>query len=169
MQPIDQTCYYYISPQASFTGHVAAFDLDWTLIRPASSKFPRDSQDIVFLSNRLPVLLDFQSKGYTIVIFTNQKVSNRYSLQFRLEYLNNVIDLLESHQIHPMIMAALADDLYRKPQTGMWQSLFKSSLIQSAFYVGDAAGRPQDFSDSDKQFAEALGISFYTPEEIFQH
>ena len=45
--------------------------------------------------------------------------------------------------------------------------------LQRSFYVGDAAGRhatgsrPADFSDSDKEFAEALGLTFYTPELMF--
>ena len=34
-------------------------------------------------------------------------------------------------------------------------------------YVGDAAGRLGDFSDSDKGFAEAAGLHFQTPEEFF--
>ena len=39
--------------------------------------------------------------------------------------------------------------------------------VKSGFYCGDAAGRPQDYSDSDKIFAQNAGIKFYTPEELF--
>jgi len=33
--------------------------------------------------------------------------------------------------------------------------------------VGDAAGRPQDHSDSDLKFAEQIELNFYVPEKIF--
>jgi bifunctional polynucleotide phosphatase/kinase len=47
--------------------------------------------------------------------------------------------------------------------------------LSASFFVGDAAGRPGDFfvkatgkpADTDKLFAEAVGIRFYTPEEFF--
>lgn len=63
---------------------------------------------------------------------------------------------------------------YRKPAVGMWLQ-FKKELeeagasldIESSFFVGDAAGRPKDFSDSDLKFAQAIGLQFYTPEEFF--
>ena len=32
---------------------------------------------------------------------------------------------------------------------------------------GDAAGRPDDFSDSDRAFAVATGLKFFTPEQLF--
>ena len=34
--------------------------------------------------------------------------------------------------------------------------------------MGDAAGRPGDHSDSDKGFAAAVGMRFYTPEAFFE-
>lgn len=63
---------------------------------------------------------------------------------------------------------------YRKPAIGMWLQ-FKKELeeagasldMESSFFVGDAAGRPKDFSDSDLKFAQAIGLQFYTPEEFF--
>jgi len=39
--------------------------------------------------------------------------------------------------------------------------------MSSSFYVGDFAGREGDKAASDKEFAENLGIKFYTPEEFF--
>ena len=64
----------------------------------------------------------------------------------------------------------------------MWDYLFDflNSIdvqidVPGSFFVGDAAGRPagwkpnapKDFSDSDILFADAAGISFYTPDEFF--
>ena len=39
--------------------------------------------------------------------------------------------------------------------------------LEKSFYVGDAAGRKNDFSCSDRKFAFNIGINFYTPEEFF--
>lgn len=62
----------------------------------------------------------------------------------------------------------------RKPNAGMWSQLLNYLNISSdlidfdkSVFVGDAAGRPGDFSDSDIRFAEKIGLKFYTPEEYF--
>ena len=36
-------------------------------------------------------------------------------------------------------------------------------------FLGDALGRKTDFSDSDKVFAETIGIKYYSPEGIFRN
>lgn len=167
MEKITDTFYLYKSPGLQYYGHLAGFDLDWTLIKPEYGKFPKSSHDMIFLSNRLPILINLQSNGWTIVIMTNQKIAKRYTRQFRLDYLNYLIALLEDNNIHPIVLASLADDQYRKPNISMWTYLTQGTSVYSSFYVGDAAGRPGDFSDSDKQFADNLGIKFYIPEEIF--
>ena len=58
---------------------------------------------------------------------------------------------------------------FRKPLAGMWDH-FSSACnggvapnLNECYYVGDAAGRPGDHSDSDKGFAAAVGMRFYTP------
>ncbi|QEU63058.1 Tpp1 [Kluyveromyces lactis] len=63
-------------------------------------------------------------------------------------------------------------DNVRKPNRGMFDEFLKDSDEQSdsielLFYCGDAAGRPNDFSDSDKEFAKLLGVPFKVPEEYF--
>ncbi|ANB13879.1 Tpp1p [Sugiyamaella lignohabitans] len=66
-----------------------------------------------------------------------------------------------------------ASDKYRKPLTGMWEALqadlapVYSVDIEKSFFVGDAAGRRSDFSDSDLKFAQAVGLRFFTPEKFF--
>ena len=34
----------------------------------------------------------------------------------------------------------------------------------ASFYVGDAAGRANDFASTDRKFALNVGVQFYTPE-----
>lgn len=64
----------------------------------------------------------------------------------------------------------------RKPQSGMWEALEAhiEALdedaeidLQNSFFVGDAAGRPNDFLDSDKAFATNVRVKFFTPEDFF--
>ncbi|SCU90447.1 LAMI_0E02124g1_1 [Lachancea mirantina] len=59
--------------------------------------------------------------------------------------------------------------LMRKPNSGMYDEFQKDMKcgFDVKYYCGDAAGRAQDFSDSDKQYAAGLGIDFKTPEEVF--
>jgi hypothetical protein len=38
---------------------------------------------------------------------------------------------------------------------------------ERSFYVGDAAGRPGDHSDSDRKMAQAAGLPFFTETEFF--
>ncbi|ODQ79627.1 hypothetical protein BABINDRAFT_162007 [Babjeviella inositovora NRRL Y-12698] len=67
----------------------------------------------------------------------------------------------------------------RKPQVGMWTELVKAMRqegdtgdtelidMENSYFVGDAAGRKGDFSDSDLKFAKNAGLTFFTPEEFF--
>ncbi len=61
----------------------------------------------------------------------------------------------------------------RKPNRGMFDEFIKDAgggadSISVSFYCGDAAGRPNDFSDSDKAFADTIGVPFKLPEEFFR-
>lgn len=65
----------------------------------------------------------------------------------------------------------------RKPETAMWlaledyieRALGKDYSIdkEASFFVGDAAGRDGDFLDSDRAFAEKIGLRFDVPENVF--
>ena len=89
------------------------------------------------------------------------------------------------------IFAAAADDEYRKPMLGMLHALkdiyisenveigkfhhrpgFPFGLMANnafedmteSYFVGDAAGRPDDHSGTDRKWAMNAGLKFYTPE-----
>ena len=67
---------------------------------------------------------------------------------------------------------APGNDGCRKPACGMWRALAARSGglhldAAASFFVGDAAGRAGDHSDSDAAFARALQLRFYLPEQAF--
>jgi len=67
-----------------------------------------------------------------------------------------------------ILVMATGTDKYRKPGIGMYELVQKvMGPVKKSFYCGDAAGRKDDFSDSDKEFAQNCGIQFYEPEDIF--
>nr|QBK90183.1 MAG: polynucleotide kinase 3 phosphatase [Pithovirus LCPAC102] len=169
MQKITDTFYSYISKNIQYNGNIAGFDLDWTIIKPIYGKFSKDSNDNVFMENRINILKKLQDDGYTIIIFTNQKVTKRFILSTRIDRINNIIMMLHNIKIYPVILMATGDDIYRKPGVGMWNYINYNNQCNYAFYSGDAAGRTKDFSDSDRQFAINIGIPFYTPEELFKY
>lgn len=154
--------------------NVAAFDLDGTLIKTKSKrKFAKDYNDwVLFDDNKIMKKLEeLHKKNYTIAIISNQKGLKKGKPctieQFKIK-IQNIAKVLP---IPFIFLGALEDDIYRKPSTGMWDKIsqLKGFEInkQFSFYVGDAAGRLNDFADSDLKFAKNVGINFFTPENIF--
>ncbi|KAK6461818.1 polynucleotide kinase 3 phosphatase-domain-containing protein [Scheffersomyces coipomensis] len=129
---------------------------------------------------------------YLIVIFTNQggvvaNPSNKSYNNF-IERVNLIISTIKSSikedNTEILVFASpkkpaketntKSHELMRKPNTGMWKELLSylgneaKIDVTNSFYVGDAAGRAKDFSDSDLKFAQNIGITnFKTPEEFF--
>lgn len=85
-----------------------------------------------------------------------------------------------------LVLAALGDDGFRKPGRAMWDKGIVDAYVEAggrredievtpggqvqdevSYFVGDAAGRPQDHNDTDRKWATNVGIPFYTPEEFF--
>jgi len=149
-------------------------------------------------SNVLTKLKQTVDEGYLVVIFTNQggvladKTKKSYvNFTTKLSKIVDTIKLLveqpceilvfaatmkpKGKKVHISEASAKLHDLYRKPQVGMWNELTtfltKGDLkldLDNSFYVGDAAGRKNDFLDSDKEFASNIGLQFYTPEQFFE-
>lgn len=168
LQPIQPT-FYLLEGFHKDGAPIAGFDLDWTLVRSIRGKFPKDADDWAFLPNRLSVLAQYEADGYILVIFTNQGYKGARQ-QMALQRINRIIAAFHQVGLHPWVAVATGKDHYRKPEIGMWNFLQETlpSLDQShSFYVGDAAGRPQDFDDNDRQFAQNAGLTFFVPEDIF--
>ena len=177
---------FYVHQGKYIGDKIFATDLDGTLIRTRRARFAKDEYDYAFLPNCIKILKDHISKGFTIAVFTNQKRLP----DIMIKRINNVLADLINEGIDPWIFVSTKDDKYRKPNIGMWEYFvdnFNHDIdYKSSFYVGDAAGRPQDHSDSDLKFAEQIGLKFkersgsffesgfsidslkfYVPEEIF--
>ncbi|BAB89455.1 putative diphosphonucleotide phosphatase [Oryza sativa (japonica cultivar-group)] len=120
----------------------------------------------------------------TSVIFTNESNIERWNKK-RQQAVDSKIGRLDKFiervkvPIQVFIACGLGkgktfpDDPFRKPNTGMWWLMrehFNSGVtvdMDKSFYVGDAAGRENDHSDADKEFAKAIGLKFHVPEEYF--
>lgn len=143
-----------------FRKKIAAFDYDWTLVKPKSNAtIPKDKDDWMWLRPNVPeILRKFYSAGYAIMIFTNQ------SKAWKVEQIKDVLTAL---QVPMIIHIATSKELY-KPSPHMFiTSVTKEWDKTNSFYCGDALGRAADWADSDLKFAKNIGIRIKEPEEIF--
>lgn len=151
---------------------IAAFDWDSTLVSPISPglKFSNNPAHWRWFNDKVvPRLRELHAQGYRLCVFSNQagtpcKWESTLPLQRRLDHFLEMIP-----DVPVTVMVALKRDEYRKPSTGMWDMLVGDTPIdmEQSFFVGDAAGRPGDFADSDLKFARAAGLRFLTPEQAF--
>ncbi|XP_074575804.1 polynucleotide 3'-phosphatase ZDP [Curcuma longa] len=163
---------------------IAAFDFDGCLANTSVKRFGPHAWSLMYPS--IPEKLQgLYKEGYKLVIFTNESNIERWKNK-RQQAVDSKIGRLENFlkcvnvPIQVFIACGIGkskdqtpDDPFRKPQPGMWELLEKylNSGIEvdmdQSFYVGDAAGRPNDHSDADIQFAKAVGLKFHLPEEFF--
>lgn len=140
---------------------MAAFDYDWTLVQPKGGKtFPSNIDDWEWLYPTIPdKLRSYHEDGYMVVIFTNQ------SKAWKHDQIQLVAKTLEI----PLFIVIATEKTDYKPNPILLPSLIGGNTILKAesFFVGDALGRKSDFSDSDKVFAENIGIPCFSPEQAF--
>ena len=170
------------SGQIKGSNKVAGFDIDGTIITTKSGrKFPADANDWKVQFSVIPGRLQkLVGEDYTVVFFTNQmgiKKNKPPIGEFKAK-IESLVDILG---IPVTVMAACESDINRKPCIGMWKHFcqYHNGGIDvhnvDSFYVGDAAGRVEnwapkmkkDFSCSDRKFAANISLPFYTPEEFF--
>jgi bifunctional polynucleotide phosphatase/kinase len=140
---------------------MASFDFDWTLVNPKNGKtFPKDIDDWQWLYDSIPTKIkEYYDNNHMIVIFTNQ------SKDWKVDQILNVAQVLDI----PLFVVIARDKNLYKPNIELFNKFIKKHSIDldNSFFVGDALGRKSDFSDSDKVFAENIGIKCYSPEQIF--
>uniref|UniRef100_A0A8C4IH78 PNK FHA domain-containing protein n=1 Tax=Dicentrarchus labrax TaxID=13489 RepID=A0A8C4IH78_DICLA len=162
---------------------IAGFDIDGCIITTKSGKvFPTTPDDWRILYPEIqPRLASLLKKGYKVVFFTNQMGIAKGKLRPEV-FKSKVEDILTKLQLPVQVFVATGPGIYRKPVMGMWNHLCEKANDgvtvdhKQSFYVGDAAGRPEnwapgkkkkDFSCSDRLFALNIGLQFHTPEEYF--
>lgn len=160
-----------------FKPKIAAFDLDWTLIRPKEANtFPKSKDDWTWLYDKEILMnkLNKYTKDYLFVIITNQIGKQK----FKEDLINNVLNELDK----PCVCIIAKHESMKKPNKDLFYTMFENEWkdyktkinYDKSFYIGDAAGRKDlngkevDFADSDKQFANNVGIQFDVPEKFFE-
>ncbi|XP_043276603.1 uncharacterized protein F21D5.5 isoform X2 [Venturia canescens] len=176
------TLMIYTAAGVQSRSKIAAYDMDNTLIKTQSGyAFPKDHNDWQILFPDVPgKLKKLHSEGYKIVIFTNQGgmfLGKVKPSDFKLK----IERIVKKLGVPIQVFIATGKDMYRKPRTGMWEKLVndKNDGVpverSKSFFVGDAAGRPnnwapgkkKDHSLADRLMSLNLELLFYTPEEHF--
>ncbi|XP_013389083.1 bifunctional polynucleotide phosphatase/kinase [Lingula anatina] len=161
---------------------IAGFDLDGTIITTNSGRvFPINIGDWKILYPEVPgKLKKLLADGFKVVFFTNQSGISKGKMTEQ-EFQRKVENITSKLNIPVQVFVSTGSGLYRKPSLGVWNVLLSENNDgievdpKQSFYVGDAAGRPEnkdkkkkkDFSCGDRLFALNIGIRFYTPEEYF--
>lgn len=147
-----------------FRKAIAFFDYDWTMVRPKTGgTFPKDVDDWQWLFPSVPkTILKYYEKGYAIVIMTNQ------SKDWKVQQIQMVAESLKI----PMTICIARDKAEYKPSLRMMEEAFTEDQMdrmdkKKSFFCGDALGRANDYDNTDKLFAEALGIRVMAPEDFF--
>ena len=137
---------------------LAVFDFDGTLVRPKEGRrFPKDKNDWEWLRSSVPnTLHKYAKQKYRLVIVTDQ------SKLWKVEMIKEVIKELKL----PITVIIGMEKRMQKPNPSLFNEEFPE-FEKESFFVGDAAGRPGDWADRDIQFAKNTGLTFYTPEQIF--
>ncbi|KIL00645.1 hypothetical protein PAXRUDRAFT_29641 [Paxillus rubicundulus Ve08.2h10] len=169
-----RTCLHGVNLSPLASSKVAAFDLDGTLIKSNHNNRRKGAEALKWAWWRDAVpskLQELHQDGYSILLISNQNLKAA-----ALEDWKKKIPLIAAAlpTVPFRLLAASAKDGYRKPMPGMWyevERIFNERDVEidkkSSFFVGDAAGRPDDFASTDRKWAINVGIPFYTPEEYF--
>lgn len=145
-------------------------DLDGTLITTKSGKkFTRDITDWKFKPNILEAIGNY--KPSSIYIITNQGgIEKRFiSESAFIRKIDGIVDRMKIFFPNVEIDYAYCKststvDPNRKPNTGMIYQFIDESFLKNPsidiLMIGDASGKPGDFSDSDRMTAINAGIKY---------
>ena len=160
------------------TDSVYMFDLDCTLIKTKSGKkFPTDKNDWEPLYPNVKTKFDDLVKNNNVLvgIISNQKgLKSQIQITDWIDKIKNISKIISID----WVFASITDDRYRKPMPGSWEFIkdkFKNidwvtlDSKNKIYYIGDAFGRPDDFSDTDIKYALNCGLKFKTPEVFFKN
>jgi len=150
------------------------YDMDGTLITPKSGRKVPRRNDLLDWQYKYPKALPAPEAGTAVVIYTNQA-----GLKTDAE-----CDAFVAGKVRPVsaafdgpvhIVVGGGYGVFRKPKTAGWRAFCDRWVAEHGgephkvpvLVVGDAAGRPGDFADTDLTFARNIGARFETPEHHF--
>ena len=168
---------------------VIIFDLDGTLIETESGKtFPENVSDMKLrreVINKIKPLAERLQNSEHILcvgIISNQGgISLGYvdNMRFidKMNYVKSSIrDIVGADlELHSYFCSSDKDEEYRKPNTGYFKILCEDLEYLGYHYekekmvmIGDASGKPGDFSESDKMFAKNCGVDYIDVEDFIK-
>lgn len=158
------------------TKKVLFIDLDDTLIKTISGKtFPKDITDFRIQLPVLNKIVEKLSNLNSFYIVTNQGGIGKFITQDDFETkISSICKFCGDYLGDRYSPRTIVDDWeycdsmdktnpFRKPNTGMLEWLvkgYKGLQKSQILMIGDASGKPGDFSDSDKKCAENFGIDY---------
>lgn len=168
---------------------VLFIDLDGTLIKTASGNtFPKDCTDFIIRKEVLDKIAERLPNLFWIGVVTNQggipQFISKRDFEAKFESIIQFVGSYPGSRIPKLCIEAkvLVMGLYcdsieksnkcRKPNTGMLEILLKDfgeHSKSSMIMIGDASGKPGDFSDSDKKCAENFGIDYLDIEDFLNN
>ena len=162
---------------------MAAFDLDGTLVTWNTKGGFWPSQLIhyeLWSSTVITKLRQLHDDGYKLVLFSNQGGIQKAHGGKKATIVKMVVDWLASLIDRPVfcVMSTVSpkkapNDSFHKPSNRMWFTMISvlnkglSADLKTSFFVGDSALVDDDQGGVDRLFAEAVGISFHSPEDYF--
>ena len=141
---------------------IAAFDYDWTLVKPASGgTFPKNVDDWQWLNESVVTgIQKFYKNGYAIIVFTNQ------TKDWKVKQIETALATIGV----PILVAIATNKAEYKPDRILFDTAVTWKWDRSkSFFVGDALGRKGDWNNSDRLFAERIGITVKAPEDVFPY
>lgn len=154
-------------------------DLDGTLIQTASGKtFAEDCTDFRLKKDVLDKIRDIKSIEAIAIVSNQGGIPKHCSMSDFLVKIGAISHFIQRycHKVVTFEFCTSEDSLSkRKPNTGMLEDALKyrpldgfvNSVEKSEMLmIGDASGKPGQFSDSDKKCAENFGIDYLDVEDF---
>lgn len=155
-------------------------DLDGTLIDTISGEtFPKGIWDMKFRLEVLDKIKELNPE-FLLIVSNQGGIEKGFvdetEFQFKSECVSRGIREYCGCKVHFMYCTSNdKNNKYRKPNVGMLELLcadcvgddFKC-IKSKSLMIGDASGKPGQFSDSDKKCAENFGIDYLDVEDFLQ-
>ncbi len=154
-------------------------DLDGTLIKTASGKtFAEDVTDFRIRKDVLDKIKGIKSLEAIIIVRNQGGIPDFVDeSDFRVKiYTISTFMQRYCHKLTTYGYCTSKDSVdLRKPNTGMLEEALKQRPFEGFFFaksemlmIGDASGKPGQFSDSDKKCAENFGIDYLDVEDFLK-